>query len=129
MQVKSVVSTALILGVVALSPVVNTNPATASSSNRPYCTATSNQGYTWWTWTVDSVEKACFIAFTKILNSGQSVDKAEWGDYKVNGLNKGKLTCKQGSKNVTGTGSTVFENGLNMGKTLGWGSCTMKITN
>lgn len=43
MPVKSVVSTALLLGVVALSPNLNTNKVAAAPAKKPYCTVASNQ--------------------------------------------------------------------------------------
>lgn len=98
-------------------------------STKPYCTATSNQGDGWWTWTVDSQDQACFIAFTKVLGSGQSVDRATWGYYKTNALNQAQLSCKQGNKEVSGTGVKIFENAGNLGKSLNWSSCTVKIIN
>ena len=126
MQVKSVISTALLLGVVALSPAVNTNPATAAPK-KPYCTAASKQGGYWWRWSAPTVEKACYTAFFKVLGMRQSVDKATKGSYAANGFNKGKISCKQGTKQVVGSGKLVFENGMNMVKKLGWSGCTIRI--
>ncbi|MDJ0800696.1 MAG: hypothetical protein QNJ51_28465 [Calothrix sp. MO_167.B12] len=129
MQFKSFVSTALLLGVVALSPAANTNQATAAPTKKPYCTAASKQGAYWWTWTKSPIEKACYTAFFKILEMGQSVDKATKGYYAANGLNKGKLSCKQGTKQVVGSGKLVFENGINTAKRLNWNGCTFRIIN
>ena len=130
MQVKSLISSALLLGVVALSPVVNTNEVAAKPSpKKPYCTVASKQGATWWTWTQSTIDKSCTTALFKVLGTGQSVDKATKGYYKANGLNKAKLSCKQGKKKVVGSGKSVFENGSNMASKLKWNGCTLKITN
>ncbi|MBW4671515.1 MAG: hypothetical protein KME60_29845 [Cyanomargarita calcarea GSE-NOS-MK-12-04C] len=130
MKFKSAFSTALLLSVIALSSSVNTTPAMAETTQKPYCTAASKQGGYWWTWTASSVESACFTAFTKVINLNQSVDSYTSGTYKTNGLNKGNLRCKQGNKNgIIGTGGAVFENGINTSKELGWNGCTFKIIN
>ena len=129
MKFTPVLSTALLLGSIALSPAVNTTKVWAAPDQKPYCTAASNQGGAWWTWTVASQDQACFTAFTKVLGFSQSVDRATWGTYKTNALNKAKLSCKQGNKEVLGTGIQIFENGENLRKTLNWSGCTVKIIN
>lgn len=129
MKFQPVISTALMLGLLTCSLAVNTTQVLASSAKKPYCTAASNQGSSWWTWTSKTVEDACFTAFTKVLGSGASVDRAAWGTYYTDALNKAKLSCKQGTKEVLGTGVQVFENGINMRKTSNWSGCTLQITN
>jgi hypothetical protein len=127
MKFTPVLSTALLLGSLTLSSAVNTTKVSAAPAQKPYCTAASNQGSAWWTWTVASQEKACFTAFTTVLGFGQSVDRATWGTYKTNALNKAKLACKQGNKEVLGTGGQIFENGENLRKSLNWSGCTVKV--
>ena len=129
MKFTPVLSTALLLGSIALSSAVNTTKVSAALVQKPYFTAASNQGSAQWTWTFDSQEQACFTAFTTVLGSGQSVDRATWGTYKTNALNKAQLSCKQGNKEVLGTGGQFFENGENLRKSLNWSSCTVKIIN
>jgi hypothetical protein len=125
MQVKSIVSTALLLGIVALSPAISNNEAAAAPSNskKPYCTVASKQGSYWWTWTKSTVTKSCVTARSKV----PSVDKLSRGYYFSNSINKGEVSCKQGSKQVIGTGKLVFENGINLASKLNWSSCTIKM--
>lgn len=127
MNLKPAIATALMLGAIALPSTLNTNKVVAAPTQLPYCTAASNKGAAWWTWSQSSIEKSCFTAFSKVLGMGHSVDRATWGYYNPNGLNKATVSCKQGSEQVIGTGSLVFENGVNMGKKKDWSGCTMKI--
>ncbi len=130
MQVKSFISSALLLGVVAFYPAINTQEVAAKPSpKKPYCTVASKQGGRYWTWTGSSINQSCTFAMFKVLGFGQSVDRATKGTYKANGLNRAKLRCNQGKKKVIGSGSSVFENGINMAKKLKWNGCTLKITN
>lgn len=130
MKLKPVISTALLLGVVIFLQSISTNEAVAQSANqKPYCTSASNQGVSWMRWGSNTVEEACFEVFTKLLNAGRSVDRGEWGYYKTNAQNIGQLSCIQGKKKVTGNGSDIFTEAMNMRQTLGWSGCTVKITN
>jgi hypothetical protein len=129
MKLTPVLSTALLLGSIALSPAINTTKVLAAPAQKPYCTAASNQGGAWMTWTANSVQDACFTAFTKVLGFNQSVDRATWGSYQTNALNKAQLSCKQGNREVLGTGSQIFENARNMRQSLGWNGCTVKVIN
>ena len=96
---------------------------TAFAADRPYCTVASEQGAYWWTWTKSDLGDACRTAMEKVRNKHQSVDKRRSGYYSKTALNKGRLQCKQGSKSVIGSGSSIFENALNMAKQLGWSGC------
>ena len=130
MQVKSFVSSALLLGVVILSPAINTNEVAAKPSpKKPYCTIASKQGAFWWTWTQSTIKQSCKTARGKVKATGQKVNVQRSGYYKANGLNKAKLFCNQGKRKVIGSGSSVFENGINMASELKWNGCTLRITN
>ena len=130
MQVKSFVSSALLLGVVAFFPAINTNPVSAKPSpKKPYCTVASNQGGFWWTWTQSTIKQSCKTARSKVKGMDQNVNRVWRGYYKTNGLNKARLSCNQGKKKVIGSGSSVFENGINMASKLKWNGCILRITN
>lgn len=130
MKFRPVLSAALLLSVVTLSSTINPNEAVAqSTTQKPYCTAASNKGISYMRWGSSSIEDACFDVFTKVLNAGHSVDRAEWGNYKTNGQNTGQFSCIQGKKKVTGNGSDIFTEAMNMRQTLGWSGCTLKIPN
>ncbi len=139
MQVKSFISFALLLGVVALSPAINTQEVAAkpsgpsslkaNTSKKPYCTIASKQGAFWWTWTQSTIKQSCKTARDKVKATGQKVNVQRSGYYKANGLNKAKLFCNQGQKKVIGSGSSVFENGINIASELKWNGCTLRITN
>ncbi|MEM6402145.1 MAG: hypothetical protein AAF757_18250 [Cyanobacteria bacterium P01_D01_bin.116] len=129
MQVKSFLSSALLLGVVALAPTINTQEVDAASSQKPYCTISSRKGGYWWTWTQSTRGQSCNTARSKVKGFGQNVNSQRSGFYKANGLNKGKLVCNQGTRNVTGSGSAVFENGINMATILKWNGCTFRVKN
>ncbi len=96
------------------------------AKNMAYCTAASTKGGQYWTWTKKTVPTACYTAFTKLLDSRNSVNNYWKGTYSTTKLNQGTLKCKQGSKKVYGQGASVFENGLNMKNQLGWSGCYMK---
>lgn len=104
MQVKSFISSALLLGVVAFSPAINTQEVAAKPSpKKPYCTIASKKGAFWWTWTQSTIKQSCKTARDKVKATGQ--------------------------KKVIGSGSSVFENGINMASKLKWNGCTLRITN
>ncbi|BDA67687.1 hypothetical protein CAL7716_018530 [Calothrix sp. PCC 7716] len=129
MKFKPVLSAALLLSVVTLSSTINTNQAVAQSAQKPYCTAASNKGINYFRYGTDSIADACFDVFQKVLNAGHSVDRAEWGYYKTNGLNTGPISCIQGQKTVRGNGGDFFNEASNMRSSLGWSGCTYKVTN
>ncbi len=139
MQVKSFISSALLLGIVAFSPAINTQEVTAkpsgpsslkaNTSKKPYCTIASKKGAFWWTWTQSSIKQSCKTARSKVKATGQKVNVQRSGYYKAKGLNKARLICNQGKKDVIGSGSAVFENGINMASKLKWNGCTLRITN
>lgn len=85
MQVKSFLSSALLLGVIALSPAINTNEVAAQSSQKkPYCTVASNKGAFWWTWTQSTINQSCKTARSKVAETGQSVNRVWKRSYKTN---------------------------------------------
>lgn len=100
-------------------------PAVAATQ-KPYCSVASNSGGSWHTWTVPSQQEACYIAFFKVLGSGQSVDRAWRGSY-TTGLNKAELSCNQGKKTVYGNDTQVFTNAVNMSNQLNWKGCIIKV--
>ncbi|WP_066425098.1 hypothetical protein [Anabaena sp. 4-3] len=130
MKFKPVLSAALLLSIVTLSSTINTNQAVAQSNQKPYCTAASNKRrISYFRYGTNSIADACFNVFQKILNAGHSVDRAEWGYYKTNGLNIGQISCIQGKRTVRGKGSDFFNEASNMRNSLGWSGCTYKVTN
>lgn len=129
MKFKPVLSAVLSLSFVTLSSTINTNQAVAQSNQKPYCTAASNKGISYYKAGGSSIADDCFDVFQKVLNAGHSVDRAEWGYYKTNGQNTGQISCIQGKRKVTGNGSDFFINASNMRVNLDWSGCTFKITN
>ena len=118
--------TSVALGLILATSSLNYTKAFAAAK-KPYCTAASNNGGYWWTWTLSSQDSACSTALFKVLGFNQSVDKAWRGYYSSNSLNKGTLVCNQGKRQVLGTGSLVFENGINMANKLGWKGCLIQV--
>ncbi|BAZ40573.1 hypothetical protein NIES4101_65340 [Calothrix sp. NIES-4101] len=129
MKITPVFATGLLLSLVTLSSTINPNSAVAQSNQKPYCTAASNKGISYFRYGTDSIDNACFDVFQKVLNAGHSVDRAEWGYYKTSGQNTGKISCIQGQKTVRGNGSDFFNEASNMRSSLGWSGCTYKVTN
>ncbi len=129
MQVKSFLSSALLLSVVTLAPTINIQEVDAASSQKPYCTISSRKGASWWTWTQSTRGQSCKTARSKVQGFGQNVNSQRSGFYKANGLNKAELVCNQGRKKVIGSGSAVFENGINMASKLSWNGCTLRVNN
>ncbi|MGD1702530.1 hypothetical protein [Dapis sp. BLCC M229] len=129
---KSHLITTLALGcVLAITGIEQDSQSLSASASSllPYCSASSNQGGYWWTWTQSSIEKSCYTAYSKLIGMKQKIDWHYRGRYRSNGLNKGKILCNQGKskKKVIGTGKTIFENGINMANELGWKGCVIIV--
>ncbi|MEB3340522.1 hypothetical protein [Okeania sp.] len=124
---KSHLITTLILGCVLA--ITGIEQANSQTSRLPYCSAASNQGGAWWTWTQSSIPESCYTAYSKLIGWNQKIDWHYKGYYRSNGLNKGKILCNQGKseKKVIGTGKDIFENGINMGNQLGWKGCVIIV--
>ncbi|NJP10362.1 MAG: hypothetical protein HC866_13535 [Leptolyngbyaceae cyanobacterium RU_5_1] len=86
----------------------------------------SNGGASWHTWTVSSHQEAYYIAFFKVLGTGQGVDRA-WKGYYTSGLNKAELSCNQGKKTVYGNDTQMFTNAVNMSNQLNWKDCIIRV--
>ena len=112
---KSHLITTLALGcILALTGIEQDSQSLSASASslRPYCSASSNQGGAWWTWTKSSIPESCYIAYSKLIDWNQKIDWHYRGRYRSNGLNKGEILCNQGKnkKRVIGTGKDIFEN-------------------
>ncbi|MGH1439076.1 MAG: hypothetical protein ACRBBR_03100 [Cellvibrionaceae bacterium] len=112
---KTPILTSALLAVLISS----TLPAQAASK-KPYCSAGSNSGVHWVTWSAGDIKSACYTAMIKTFKKGKHVDALSKGYYKTAGLNKASLTCKEGKKKVVGNGTEVFTNAVNMKNQLGW---------
>lgn len=104
----------------------NTEKRIKKYKKLPFCSVASRSGASWHNWTAASTNLACDISFSKVLNTGQKVNKV-WRGYYNFGLNKAKLSCNEGTKNVSGNGSQVFKNALKKMKNLNWRGCIIKV--
>ena len=104
----------------------NTEKRTKKLPKLSFCSVASKSGASWHNWTAASINSACDISFSKVLNTGQKVDKV-WKGYYKPGLNTAKLYCNEGIKNVSGNGSQVFMNALNKMENMNWRGCIIQV--
>ncbi len=120
---KTIISTLVLASVLAI------NVSAHAAETKPYCTAANSHAH-WWTWTKNSMESACYTAMIKTFKQGKKINALYRGHYKVSGLNKATLLCREGKKKVIGEGAEVFTNAANMRSQMGWkNGCVVVIKN